>query len=69
MRACDLRLNTSKTYPDKVGICDLAAKLNGMPLATARKRIKEKLAPVMKRGADGIKLVSLKGEQSDEGEE
>jgi len=50
LRCCDVRLNTSKTYPDKVGIIDLYAKQTGLKKAPAKRDLTAKLAPVMQTG-------------------
>jgi hypothetical protein len=68
LRCCDVRQNTSKKYPDKMGLADALARRDGLPLSKAKKQIKEKLSSVITTGKDGIKLVPIKGEE-DEGEE
>ena len=65
LSACEPRLNTSKTYPDKVGIIDLYAKVNGLKKAQAKRSLLEKLAPVLKQGKDSIYLKSAKGDDGD----
>jgi hypothetical protein len=40
---CDLRLNTSKTHKDRVGIFDLYAELQGMPKAAAKRELSKAL--------------------------
>lgn len=52
LRACDLRLNTSKTYPDKVGVINLHAQIHGMKLAPAKRELLAKLEPVVKKTPD-----------------
>jgi hypothetical protein len=66
LRACDLRLNTSKKYPDKVGLIDIFAAQLGVKKTPAARQVKERLTETLKKGSDGVKLVAIKGEQHDE---
>ena len=50
LRCCDVRLNTSKTYPDKHGIVDTYAKVRELKKAPAKRDLMAKLAPVMQTG-------------------
>jgi hypothetical protein len=65
LQCCDLRLNTSKKYPDRIGVVDLYKEFLALPKATAKKELMAKLEPVMSRGTPGNKLVA-DGEQEDE---
>lgn len=65
LRACDLRLNTSKTQPDKVGLVDLYAKQSGMKQATAKKEILRKLEPVLKETPPTQSLVAVGNKEED----
>jgi hypothetical protein len=56
--ACDLRLNTSKKYPDRVGLIELYAKHNEMPKAGAKREITKRLEPVMSHGVPSMRLVA-----------
>jgi hypothetical protein len=65
-KCCAVRLNSSKDYPDRVGLVESYASQNGIPKSRAKKQITEKLAEVITRGEPGIKLVALKGETEEE---
>lgn len=58
LRCCDLRMNTSKTNPDKVGIVDEYAKFAGMKKAPAKRQITEKLSAVLKHNKPTTELVA-----------
>ena len=60
LKCCDLRLNTSPTYPDKLGAVDLYREKNGMKKAPAKREVLEKLAPVLATGNPGLKLAPIK---------
>jgi hypothetical protein len=66
LRCCDVRLNTSKTYPDKTGIVDVFARVREMKKAAAKRELMSKLAPVMQTGKPTQYLAEI-GEK--EGEE
>jgi hypothetical protein len=66
LQACDLRLNTSKKYPDKKGAIELFAAKNGMKPTPAKKMVLAKLEPVLKRGEDSRSLVAIGDESTDE---
>lgn len=67
LRACDVRLNTSKTYPDKVGIVDLFATGNGLKKAPAKRDLMKRLEHVMQQGKPTQYLADSKGgEEADE---
>ncbi len=60
LQCCDLRLNTSKSYPDKIGIRDAYAKQNGLALAPAKRELARRLQECMGRGNDSMQLVPTK---------
>jgi hypothetical protein len=64
LKCCDLRLNTSKRYPDKAGIVDLYAAANGMKKAPAKRELLNKLGCVMATGSDSVSL-RLTGDPED----
>jgi len=68
LACCDVRLNSSKQYPDKVGIIDLFAKQNRMKRAPARRELLAALAPVISTGNGGMKLKESKTNEIDETE-
>lgn len=52
LKACDVRLNTSTKYKEKLGVIDLFHKFNGLPSkAEAKRQVLTKLEPFIKRGA------------------
>ena len=65
-QACDLRLNTSKKYPDKKGISDIYKEKHELKLAPAKRVVLAKLEPVLKRGEDSRSLVEIGEESTDE---
>lgn len=65
LKCCDVWQNTSKKYPDKLGLADALAQRDGIAKSRAAKIIKEKLSPVIMTGKDGIKLVPIKGGDDD----
>lgn len=69
LKACDLRLNKSKQYPDKVGLGELYAKANGMKVTPAKAQLKKKLEPVTQKGNSKKKLVFVGGDDEDENTE
>ena len=50
LRCCDVRLNTSKTYPDKLGLVDCYAKQSGLKKAVAKREVIAKLASTIQVG-------------------
>lgn len=51
LKACEPRLNTSKTYTDKVGLIDVYKTFHGLPSTAAAKReVLKKLDAFIKRG-------------------
>lgn len=69
LTACEVRLNTSKKYPDKAGVIDVFAKANGLKKGAAKKQVEEKLGPVTRSGAATLALVADKEDNSTEGDE
>lgn len=72
MRACQLRLNSSKKYPDQIGIVDIYKKFHGIAKTTqAKKSLMEKLSPVVRQAQPSMSLVSVKrgGAETQEEEE
>jgi hypothetical protein len=68
IRACDLRMNTSKKYKERAGIVDVFAAFNGLKRANAKRAVIEKLGDILKEGAGGVKLVAS-GEQEESADE
>jgi hypothetical protein len=65
LKCCELRLNSSKKYPDKLGLAQVYAGLHGMKGAPAKREALRRLEPVLKVGEPGKKLV-LTGEEEEE---
>lgn len=65
LRCCDVRLNTSKTYPDKAGIVDTFAKVRDLKKAAAKRDLMTRLAPVIQTGKPTQYLAET-GEASEE---
>ncbi len=61
LAACAVRLNTSKTHADQIGLDKLFAETLGLKTATAKRKCEEKLAEVIQRGKPTLALVSSKG--------
>ena len=66
LKACALRMNTSKKYPDQRGVVDIYAALHGMKKAPAKRDLLAKLEPVIKTGADSVYLKAVGGEDDTE---
>jgi hypothetical protein len=65
LKCVELRMNTSKKYPDRKGIIDIYAEVKQMKKAPAKRDIENKLADVMKHGATIVKLKPI-GESDDD---
>jgi hypothetical protein len=59
-KACDLRLNPSKKYPEKITITGIYSEFNKIPLATAKREVKQRLQFITQQGKSGVKLVEEK---------
>jgi len=68
LAACDIRLNTSKKYPDKQGLADIFAAANEMKKAPAKRTMLKKLEPVLKQSAPSISLVATGETETEEGD-
>lgn len=66
-KCVEVRMNTSKKYPDKIGLTEIFAKKNEMKMAPAKRALLAKLETVIKQGATGVKLKSKNDES--EGDE
>jgi hypothetical protein len=70
LKCCALRLNSSKKYPDRVGVTDAWAAANGVKKTPAKKRVTEKLGALITRGKPSMKLKAVDGSDSaDESED
>lgn len=56
LKCCSLTLSTSKKKPDKVGIYDVFAEVNGLKVSQAKKSVGERLGNLLKRGAPKFEL-------------
>lgn len=68
LKACDLRMNTSKKYPEKVGAVNLYAKHLDVKLATASREVKRKLEPFFNQGKPTQSLVATGATETEEEE-
>jgi hypothetical protein len=59
LKCCDLRLNTSKTYKDRIGIVDVFAQVNDIKKTPAARKVKELLAEVITTGKQTMSLVAV----------
>lgn len=67
MACCDLRLNTSKKYPDRAGLTDIYREhFKIEKKAHAKKELDAKLADVMRHGTSKPKLKAIGGDDADE---
>lgn len=66
LACCEPRLNTSKTYPDKVGIIDTYAAQTEISKAGAKRELLKKIEPVLKRGNPVISLVDTQSKINSE---
>jgi hypothetical protein len=67
LAGCQVRMNTSKKYPDQVGLVDVFAKFNGLKKAAAKRDLLKKLEPVVKqtRPSTYLKAVGVEEEESE----
>jgi hypothetical protein len=65
LKCCDVRLNTSPTYPDKVGIVDEFARAAGLKKPAAKRDLMKRLEPVMAAGKPTQYLAEIKGEKGE----
>lgn len=66
LACCEPRLNTSKTYAEKLGIIDVYAEQTGIKKAPAKKEVMRKLESVLKRGNPTVSLVDTKSKSGEE---
>lgn len=66
LACCDVRLNTSKKYPDKLGVIDTYAKQTEISKSGAKRELLKKLEPVIKRGNPTVSLVDTGMKTEDE---
>lgn len=69
LKCCDMRMNTSKTYPDKVGIVETYASFHGQKKAPAKREIESKLGDLLKDKKPKVYLKAIKSTTENEGEE
>lgn len=70
LQSCQVRLNTSKKYPDQLGLDSLFKKFLGLPTSAAAKReVTKKLGDTIQQRRDTLKLVSVKSNSEDEEDE
>lgn len=61
LSCCDVRMSTSKDYPDKAGVVDVYRKEKAFTSrAAAEREVKAKLGDIVKAGNSGHKLVKTK---------
>jgi len=66
LKACEPRMNTSKKYPDRLGLVDIYKTLHGIAkTAQAKRAVEEKLAGVMLDKAPKIYLKATKQDLTD----
>ncbi|MDA1277397.1 MAG: DUF2800 domain-containing protein [Verrucomicrobia bacterium] len=68
LECCEPRLNTSKTYPDKLGLIDTYHGSCGGSKAGAKKELLRKLESVLKRGNTTVYLVDTGSKTEEESE-
>lgn len=66
LACCEPRLNTSKTFAEKLGIIDEYAKLTEISKAAAKREVLRKLEPVIKRGNPTLSLVDTQSKAGTE---
>lgn len=66
LECCEVRLNPSKSYPDKGALIPAFAKQNQLSGIQAKKEIARRLAPVLSRGNPTVRLLDMKGPEDDE---
>lgn len=66
LAGCQVRLNTSKSYPDQIGLTEIYAKFNGIKPTPAKKDLLKKLEPVVKKTRDSMQLKAIKSAGDEE---
>lgn len=70
LKACEVRLNTSKKYPDRLGLDQLfKAKLEEKSIASAKRKVVQKLGDLIQRTKDTLTLSATKGGDHDDDNE
>lgn len=65
LKCCDLRMNTSKKYPDRIGVIDTYAKVWNLKKTPAGREVKQKLSEVITTGKPTLSLVAIGGEEEE----
>jgi hypothetical protein len=60
LRGCQVRLNTSKKYPNQLGLTDIYAGFHGIKATPAKKDLLKKLDAVVQRTKDSVTLRAVK---------
>jgi len=69
LQACDVRLNTSKKYPDRKGLDVIFKSAFGEPsLAAAKRTVQSKLGDTVQRSKPTLELKSVKGGDEEDAE-
>jgi hypothetical protein len=66
LSACEPRMNTSKKYPDRVGLIDLFATAHGAKPAKAKKEVLARLCDALKDKAPKVYLKAAKATEDEE---
>jgi hypothetical protein len=66
LKCCELRMNTSKKYPDRTGVIDMFAKVRELKKAPAGREVKQKLSEVITTGKPTMSLVAIGGDDNEE---
>ena len=66
LQCCDLRLETSKTNPDKRGLIDAVRTKRGITKAAAKREVKRILEPFMRTPKEVLKLKALNEPEEEE---
>jgi hypothetical protein len=69
LAGCQVRMNTSKKYPDQKGIIDIFAAFHGLKKAPAKRDLLAKLEAVVKQTNPSIYLQAQKGQEDTETDE
>lgn len=69
LACCDVRWSTNKKTPDRPGLENVYAKANGIPLASAKKELKRKLAQFVTTGNPSQSVAPIKSTETEEGGE
>jgi hypothetical protein len=59
LKCCDLRLNSSKSIKEKVGVIDVYAEAHQLPKAAAKRQVEKQLGDIIQTTKETVSLVAV----------